>query len=355
LLIYSYLSHTQQFMNKLIRFLSSLTAATILSICPATFALGADVSDVDFNRAVTLCNEGTSLARRGELEKAAQAFQQAIQLNPNEADFYFNLAKALNDQGKYPAAAVALEKGLKLSPNDQLAWSDLGSTYLTLGKIRESIVALEHAVKLGPNTNAAKYASGTLVQVRTMTADNPNAPDYIGMAIATRFLRWEKMPVAVFLKEGTGVKGYQPAFDELLRRAFKTWEEGTNGVVAFVFVSDPAKAQISCEWTADRSKFSTKHVGGTTKCFHRGHALVEARILLCTEDEKDSVISPEQNRITTCLHETGHALGIDLHSSNPTDIMFGFPDSGKLSERDKKTMIRFYSDKSLYGRQPRTD
>jgi predicted Zn-dependent protease len=51
----------------------------------------------------------------------------------------------------------------------------------------------------------------------------------------------------------------------------------------------------------------------------------------------------------TCLHEVGHALGIDGHSADVNDVMY-FSESAKhmgtLTRRDMVTIIR------LYGRYP---
>ena len=59
-----------------------------------------------------LNNKGVELAKQGEFAQAATYFQQAIALNPTEAEFHNNLGIALTEQGK-PIAGSQLQKFIK--------------------------------------------------------------------------------------------------------------------------------------------------------------------------------------------------------------------------------------------------
>jgi tetratricopeptide (TPR) repeat protein len=64
-------------------------------------------------------NEGVAAARRGH--DAGALFQQAIQGDPHDPDYQFNLAVALARRGDRPNALAALGQALKLRPEDSEA------------------------------------------------------------------------------------------------------------------------------------------------------------------------------------------------------------------------------------------
>src|SRR5262249_32317709 len=63
---------------------------------------------------------------------------------------------------------------------------------------------------------------------------------------------------------------------------------------------------------------------------------------------KDKPIGPLRNRLLVekiCLHEMGHALGMNGHSPNSRDVMYSsanLDDKPVLSERDKNTIRKLY-------------
>jgi hypothetical protein len=60
----------------------------------------------------------------------------------------------------------------------------------------------------------------------------------------------------------------------------------------------------------------------------------------------------------TCLHELGHALGLNGHSPNASDIMHfvqSFRQLPALTRRDKNTIARLYSSYPSVTEQARSD
>ncbi len=70
-------------------------------------------------------NLGVATARRGKKE-AAQFFQRAVEADPNDADYHFNLGVALHRNGDLTGALRQLREALALRPADSEAQSFLG-------------------------------------------------------------------------------------------------------------------------------------------------------------------------------------------------------------------------------------
>ena len=97
---------------------------------------------------------------RKVLDAAVAAYQKAIQLNPNDADAYYNLGIALSDQKKLDAAVAAYQKAIQLNPNYALAYYNLGNALSKQKKLDAAVAAYEKAIQLNPNYALAYYHLG---------------------------------------------------------------------------------------------------------------------------------------------------------------------------------------------------
>ena len=91
-------------------------------------------------------NLGVVAARRGE-KQAADDFERAIQNDPSDADYHFNLAVSLTQAGDRPAATRELHTALDRRPNDAEAKMLLDSLTLT---ISSGVVAASSATAKVP-------------------------------------------------------------------------------------------------------------------------------------------------------------------------------------------------------------
>jgi predicted Zn-dependent protease len=182
--------------------------------------------------------------------------------------------------------------------------------------------------------------------------------DYLANACSDgRYYRWTRMPIRVAIASASGVPGYRDAFPQVLRDAFAKWAAASENRISFVFVQSPSQADICCDWTNNPNKVAEGGravEGGLTKLSgqpqsNRDVSINSARITILTNRNGQSLNDDDMKKV--CLHEVGHALGINGHSNNNTDIMF-FSESPtvwpSLTKRDKATICRLYAN---YPRQ----
>src|SRR5262249_1345405 len=92
-----------------------------------------------------------------QYDQAIAEGEQAIALDPNNADSYAVLAEALNFAGKPEEALRAVAQAMRLNPHYP-PWylSELGWAYLSTGRYAEAITTLKEAVSRNPNNLGAQ-------------------------------------------------------------------------------------------------------------------------------------------------------------------------------------------------------
>jgi tetratricopeptide (TPR) repeat protein len=107
-------------------------------------------------------NLGVVAARRGQ-KKAADYFERAIQNDPSDADYHFNLAVTLEQAGDHSDAARELRATLDRRPNDSEAKATLDS----LAPVAGHIVASSATTKLGTERIKRDYEEDAFRQMTT--------------------------------------------------------------------------------------------------------------------------------------------------------------------------------------------
>jgi tetratricopeptide (TPR) repeat protein len=100
--------------------------------------------------------KGTALAKLGRYNESFEAFDKAIELNPQNAAFvWLSMGEALNESKRYDEAVKAYDKVVELSPESAKALSALaccskGDALLAWGKYDEAVKAYDEAIELYP-------------------------------------------------------------------------------------------------------------------------------------------------------------------------------------------------------------
>ena len=96
-------------------------------------------------------NLADALTRKGQSDDEAMFhYQEAIRLEPNYADAYYNRGNLLLAKGQIDGAIDDWEKTLQLKPNDADAHTCLGNALLRKGSLSEAIAHYQTAAALAP-------------------------------------------------------------------------------------------------------------------------------------------------------------------------------------------------------------
>jgi tetratricopeptide (TPR) repeat protein len=108
-------------------------------------------------------DKGNALRNLKRYEEALAAYEQAIRLDPNFADAYYNKGIALNELKRHEEALAAYEQAIHLNPNDAYAYNGKGIALRDLKRYKEADQAFEKARKLGFGTiGSAIYGNESL-------------------------------------------------------------------------------------------------------------------------------------------------------------------------------------------------
>jgi tetratricopeptide (TPR) repeat protein len=308
--------------------------------------VGADAQDLR-----TLHEQALQLLSGGHAQEAVGKFAELNAQFPNEYHLETNYGFALMKVGKNQEAAAHLQHAVELNPQYDTAWLNLGVALESSGKPREALAALQQYSKLAKDEKQRAIATAhiKLIQDELKRAvSDTSKTDYLQSIIANSRSRWtgERIPVKVYVADGSKIKAYRSEYSELVKQAFADWQEAAPKELSFAFVTDEKDANVTVKWITDTADVVNLSEGGDTKYGLDGKGMKWAHIQLLLGDSTPRPITPAIMRWTT-LHEVGHALGLLGHSPDPNDIMYinapQLDTQPGLSPRDKETMKKFYS------------
>ena len=104
----------------------------------------------------TYVNLGAAYRSAGEYTKAIEAYQQALQMDPDNPASYTNLGAAYRLAGEYTKAIEAyqqaLQKALQKDPdNPARYYTNLGVAYRLAGEYTKAIEAYQQALQMDPD------------------------------------------------------------------------------------------------------------------------------------------------------------------------------------------------------------
>lgn len=310
----------------------------------------------------SLVEQGQSLLNQKRYPQAQAAFQQAISVDPNFAPAHFFLGYAYANAGQCQQAIGEFQSALRIDPNMKEAVLNIGSNYQSLGDIPNAITWYERFLNENPGSNKAgdirqriqglrqqmQSSGGRGIQQQQQTMQN----DYFASAASGgKYFRWMKMPIRVCIMNGGGVPGYQSSYYQDLMDSFSQWAVASGNRITFELSNNPAQSDITCEWTGDANKVMDHGrllEGGLTKLNGQpinatDISITNAHMTILTNRGGMPLNDADMKKV--CLHEVGHALGINGHSNNNNDVMF-FSESPTilpiLSNRDMATIRRLY-------------
>jgi hypothetical protein len=114
--------------------------------------------------------------------------------------------------------------------------------------------------------------------------------------------------------------------EQLAQWALEAWQEATGGRLAFQKSPDRERAQIRVNWAEGNQGL----YGEARPIVVDGIRGAEVYVLPPAETPRDPLLR-DTIVYLTCLHETGHALGL-AHTAEFADIMYSFQYGGDIPE-----------------------
>ena len=135
----------------------------------------------DLASAYVQMNLGDALARKGRSNEAMVHYDEAIRLQPNYGDAYYNRGTVLFAKGRVDEAIADWAKALEMHPNDADAHTSLGNALLQKGSLREAITQYATALALAPED---PHSRNNLAWVLATASDSSirDGPKAVGFA-----------------------------------------------------------------------------------------------------------------------------------------------------------------------------
>ena len=126
-------------------------------------------------------------------------------------------------------------------------------------------------------------------------------------------LHWPQFPVRVYVEAKNGARDQRAL---IVLAGLDEWVDASHEKVCYIRTMDPKAADITVQFVSGKFLSANTPVIGETEVRWSGTTLKKASIRLA---ESAGTLEDLQ---ATAAHEFGHALGIQQHSSDPSDLMF---------------------------------
>jgi tetratricopeptide (TPR) repeat protein len=104
--------------------------------------------------------------QNGDFASEADAYMQALEIQPKDHRSWYNLGIALRNLKVYAMAIDAYENALKIAPDFHLAWNGLGNAYRDLREYEKALNAYNRAISIDPEFHYAWHGLGNTLRAK---------------------------------------------------------------------------------------------------------------------------------------------------------------------------------------------
>ena len=95
---------------------------------------------------------GTCAYLRGDYQQAADHYAVAMDVDPDSASLYINIANLFHALGQFKEAVAMLERSITLQPDNHIAYNNLGNALKALGTDPQVVLAhYNQAMQIKPD------------------------------------------------------------------------------------------------------------------------------------------------------------------------------------------------------------
>ena len=123
----------------------------------------ADLREVPLDEAMTMA---IAFQRRGQLDAAAEVYQQVLAVVPAHPDALHFLGVLAHQRGHNEEGLALVLRSLDVAPNQPDAFSNLGIIYKSMARVDEAVAAYREAIALRPDHANAHSNLGVLLKAQ---------------------------------------------------------------------------------------------------------------------------------------------------------------------------------------------
>ena len=123
---------------------------------------------------------GNLCYRHGDVIKALEYWNKALQINPEQANVYKSMALLYMKKGQFNNAVAQFRKALEIQPRIPDAYCNIGHSLMMSGRPKEAIEALQKEIQISPNSDFAYFLLG---QAHLQQKEYEKAQEYYETAI----------------------------------------------------------------------------------------------------------------------------------------------------------------------------
>ncbi len=311
--------------------------------------------------AYTNLKAAKNLIERKKLNEAIQRLRIAEAFDPSQytVSIHETLSYTLRRVGKLDEALIegnlALGQGNQASRDPNLIYN-IACIYEGMGRFDDAISYLKRymAMKIDSDDrdNAADFIKCLYLDKKNAEAGTSTTPDYFDFMRKSGSEIWApiKIPLKIFAPTAVSVRGYKAEFYSFITESLDQWCKSSGKKLDYRMVKDRASSDIEIVWTdmplGENASSGAMTTGRTHTRTIAGLLLPPIKVEIMTVDPFDLTKPVEPGECaSTCLHEIGHALGIN-HSQCISDVMYfrtNNQQTGVLSSRDAATIKRLYA------------
>ncbi len=108
-------------------------------------------------------NQGFLFDVQQNYEESIKCFDEAIEIDPLDADAWFGKGVVLAKQDKYDDAIKAYDETIKIEPEYVMAWNNKGLVLGNLGNYDEALKCFDEAIRINPELPDVWYNKGVIL------------------------------------------------------------------------------------------------------------------------------------------------------------------------------------------------